>query len=74
VPRVDLKLSELQRNLLILHARGFNAAEIGRQVDLSEASTNICLAATVDKLNASNLTQAVIACIQFGEFGLDELK
>lgn len=71
---VDIKLSELQRTLLILHARGFSAAEAGKQVNLSETTVISCLQAVVQKLNASNTTQAVITSIEFGEIDLKELK
>lgn len=64
-------LSPRQREVLECVAKGMNPAQIGRAFDLSPKTVNNHLAAIYRRLDAQNLTQAMLRAVRLGIIKLD---
>lgn len=60
------KLTERETDVLRLIAKGFNNSEIANQLHLSEGTVRNHVSAILEKLGASDRTQAAIIAIQHG--------
>lgn len=65
------KLSERERQVLSLLARGLSNADIAAQMYLSEGTVRNHVSSILDKLEVADRTQAAVLALRFG---LDELK
>jgi DNA-binding NarL/FixJ family response regulator len=63
---ITAKLSERERDVLHLLARGLTNSEIAARLHLSEGTVRNHVSAIFDKLNVSDRTQAAIVAIQYG--------
>ena len=69
-PKAEL-LSPRQREVLECVAKGMNPAQIGRAFSLSPKTVNNHLAAIYRRLDAQNLTQAMLRAVRLGIIRLD---
>lgn len=68
------KLTDQERRLLILQARGSSFAETSEEFELSEFAISSILSQTVQKLEAQNVSHAIVLALIEGEFALAECK
>lgn len=67
------ELSEREREVLRLLARGLNNADIARQLHLSEGTVRNYVSAVLTKLGAADRAQAAVMALRYGLVDLSEL-
>ena len=70
-PRLD-ELTERERDVFRLIARGFSNAEIGRELYISDATVKTHITHILQKLDLRDRVQAVVLAYQAGIFDSDE--
>jgi DNA-binding NarL/FixJ family response regulator len=66
------ELSEREKEILKLTAKGSTNKEIAREINLSERTVKAYLAEIFFKLNVNNRTEAAIAALHSGIISLDD--
>jgi DNA-binding NarL/FixJ family response regulator len=70
---ITTELSERERDVLRLLARGLNNADIARQLHLSEGTVRNYVSAVLTKLGVSDRAQAAIMALRYGLVDLSEI-
>jgi DNA-binding NarL/FixJ family response regulator len=70
---ITAELSEREREVLRLLARGLNNADIARQLHLSEGTVRNYVSAVLTKLGAADRAQAAIMALRYGLVDLNEI-
>jgi DNA-binding NarL/FixJ family response regulator len=65
------ELSEREREVLSLLARGLTNADIAARLHLSEGTVRNYVSAVLAKLNVSDRTQAAVIALRYGMVGFD---
>lgn len=66
-------LSEREREVLLLAARGLSSKEAARQLYISDRTVQTHLASIYDKLGAKNKTEAMLLALKYGVVTLEDL-
>lgn len=69
----DRDLSERERQILLLIAKGLSNIDIGKQLNLSSGTVRNYTSTIFSKLVVSDRTEAAIAALRFGIISLDEI-
>ncbi len=72
-PEPDAALSQREREVLPLLARGWSNRRIARELHITENTVRNHIASIFNKLGASSRVAAVILALQRGEIALDEI-
>ena len=70
---ITAELSERERAVLRLLARGLNNADIARQLHLSEGTVRNYVSAVLTKLGVSDRAQAAVMALRYGLVDLNEI-
>lgn len=67
------QLSQREREVLLLAARGMSSKEVAKDLFISERTVQTHLASIYDKLGSKNKTEALLLALKYGVVTLEEL-